>query len=106
MIRALEPTPPGHRNPQKFQMGSMAAGIAANAEFKRNVSWWNAHAAEIVPQNLGKFVCIAGQELFVGDDAVEVTARAKAAHPRSSPMGLMCFQTSTYNGPMIYADRG
>ena len=48
--------------------------------FKKNSDWLNAHAEEVYSHR-GKFVCIAGQELFVGDDVLEVKARAEAAHP-------------------------
>ena len=50
------------------------------ARFDRNVSWMEAHAQEVYSHR-GKVVCIAGQELFVGDDLKEVVARANAAHP-------------------------
>jgi hypothetical protein len=50
------------------------------ASFHRNLDWMDAHAEEVYSHR-GKIVCIAGQELFVGDDVREVIARAKAAHP-------------------------
>jgi len=50
------------------------------ARFDRNLDWVEAHAEEVFSHR-GKIVCIAGQELFVGDDVLEVIARAKAAHP-------------------------
>jgi hypothetical protein len=49
-------------------------------QFKRNLDWLQAHAKEAYSHR-GKYICIAGQELFVGDTAEEVLARAKAAHP-------------------------
>src|SRR5262245_24035786 len=49
--------------------------------FDRNWGWFEAHAQEIYRAHRGKIVCIAGQELFVGDTAREAVARAKAAHP-------------------------
>jgi hypothetical protein len=104
MIRALESAPLEIELPEVSDE-ERAANIATNAEFKKNVAWWNAHAAEIVPQNLGKFVCVAGQELFVGDDAAEVVARATAAH--SNPgRGFFTTRISTHQGPMIHAIRG
>ena len=100
MIRALEPTPLVVEIPE-ISDEERAAGIAANAEFKKNVAWWNARVKEI-EQHLGKFVCVAGQELFVGDDPVEVTARATTAHPNPGN-GFLCFRISTHRGPMIHA---
>jgi hypothetical protein len=50
------------------------------AKFDRNYSWLEAHAAEVFSHR-GKHICIAGQQLFVGDDVKELLAQAKAAHP-------------------------
>ncbi len=50
------------------------------ARFDRNWDWLEEHATEVFSHR-GKFICIAGQELFVGDDVREVLARARAAHP-------------------------
>jgi hypothetical protein len=49
-------------------------------KFNRNYAWLEAHADEVF-RHRGTYVCIAGQELFVGDDIVKLLARAKAAHP-------------------------
>lgn len=103
MIRALEPAPLVVEIPE-ISDAERAAGIAANAEFKKNVAWWNAHVKEIGPQHLGKFVCVAGQELFAGDNPSEVVARAKAAHPHPGE-GFLCFRISVHQGPMIHANR-
>lgn len=104
MIRAIDPAPLVVEIPE-ISDEERAAGIAANAEFKKNVAWWNAHAKDIGPQHVGEFVCVAGQELFAGDDPVEVVARAKAAHPNPGD-GFLCFRISTHTGPMIHASRG
>lgn len=101
MIRALDPEPLVIDIPDVSDE-ERAAGMAANAEFKKNVAWWNARAGELGPQHLGKFVCVAGQELFVGDDPTEVVARATAAHPVPGS-GFLCFRISTHQGPVIHA---
>jgi hypothetical protein len=49
--------------------------------FKANAAWFESHAAEIGQQHAGRFICVAGQELFVGDDVKEVIERARRAHP-------------------------
>jgi hypothetical protein len=49
--------------------------------FERNWNWFQEHAPEIFRTCRGKIICIAGQELFVGDTPVEALAKAKAAHP-------------------------
>lgn len=50
------------------------------ARFKLNLAWFNAHASEVYSHR-DKYICVAGQELFVGDSVKEVVAAAKAAHP-------------------------
>lgn len=81
-----------------------AAGVAANAEFEKNVAWWNANVKAVGPRHVGEFVCVAGQELFAGDDSAEVMARAKAAHPDPGD-GFLCFRIPTHSGPMIHVRR-
>ena len=48
---------------------------------KRNSAWMQAHAHEIYTQHRGKFIAVAGEELFVADTPEEVHALARAAHP-------------------------
>ncbi len=50
------------------------------ARIDRNWDWLEEHAAEVYCHR-GMFICIAGQELFVGDKVEDVIARAAAAHP-------------------------
>ncbi|MBP3954244.1 hypothetical protein J8F10_02910 [Gemmata sp. G18] len=103
MIRALQPTPLVIEFPEVSDE-ERAAGIAANEEFKKNVAWWNAHVKEIRDAHTGKFVCVAGQELFVGDDSIEVMARATAAHPYPG-YGFVSLRLSTHRGPKIVSPR-
>src|SRR3989442_1588413 len=49
--------------------------------YDRNWEWYQKHIVEIGEKYRGKYICIAAQELFVGDSVPEVTARARAAHP-------------------------
>ena len=46
-----------------------------------NSAWLQAQVPEIYSRHRGKYICVAGEELFVGDDPREVVALAKAAHP-------------------------
>ncbi|MBN9117694.1 MAG: hypothetical protein J0I06_00735 [Planctomycetes bacterium] len=101
MIRAFKNTPLVLEI-QEVSDEERAANLAANAEFKKNVVWWNAHVKEIRDAHTGKFVCVAGQELFVGDDPIEVVARAKAAHPNPG-YGFISLFLSPHRGPKIYA---
>jgi hypothetical protein len=80
-----------------------ARNLAAAEEFRKNIEWFGERAKEIRDAHTGKFICIVCQELFVGDDPVEVTARAAAAHP-SHPGGSFSMRLSTHRGPKIYAN--
>jgi hypothetical protein len=77
------------------------AKIRARRErFERNWAWLEAHASEVYSHR-GKFICIAGQELFVGDAVEDVIARAKAAHPEDD--GRFTRYIPKERGPRIYA---
>ncbi len=59
----------------------IAAFQARWAQAQRNSDWLQAHAHEIYTQQRGKFIAVAGEELFVGDTPEEVHTLARAAHP-------------------------
>jgi hypothetical protein len=61
--------------------GEVAKANELREQFDRNSAWLECHVSEIYPPNRGKVICIAGQEVFVGDTTSEVIAKAKAAHP-------------------------
>lgn len=48
---------------------------------ERNSAWLQNHAQEIYTQHRGKFIVVAGEELFVGDTPAEAHKLAKTAHP-------------------------
>ncbi len=48
---------------------------------ERNSVWLQAHVQEIYTRHRGKFIVVAGEELFVGDTPTEAHSLAKAAHP-------------------------
>ena len=50
------------------------------ARFDKNWDWLEAHAAEFYSHR-GKNICVAGQQLFVGDSEEDAIAQARAAHP-------------------------
>ena len=101
MIRALNDAPRIIETPEVSDE-ERAANIAASEQFQRNLAWWNARGKEIRDAHTGKFVCVAGQELFVGDDPIEVVARAKAAHPHPG-YGFFSLYLSPHRGPKIHA---
>jgi len=59
----------------------IAEAQAQMEQARRNSAWMQAHAHEIYTQHRGKFIVVAGEELFVGDTPEEADALAKAAHP-------------------------
>ncbi|MGH9553322.1 MAG: hypothetical protein ACRD3W_28330 [Terriglobales bacterium] len=67
---------------------------------ERNWDWLEAHATEVYSHR-GKYICIAGQELFVGDKVEEVLRTAKEAHPDDD--GRFTRYIPQERGPRIYA---
>src|SRR5262245_22383038 len=59
----------------------LARARAQDERFQRNSDWLQAHVPEVYWQHRGRFIGVAGQELFVADTPEEVLALAKAAHP-------------------------
>jgi len=58
-----------------------AAAREQGEQFDRNSTWLQSHILEIGGNCRGKCICIAGQQLFVGDTAREAISQATAAHP-------------------------
>jgi hypothetical protein len=58
----------------------VAEALARDERFERNWAWLEMHGAEVYA-NRGKFICIAGQELFVADSVEQAYAEARSAHP-------------------------
>ena len=77
----------------------IARSAAALAQCERNWDWLEAHASDVYSHR-GKYICIAGQELFVGDVLEDVLARAKAAHP--DDQGSFTRIIPKGRGPRIY----
>ena len=59
----------------------IAQAQALWAQADRNSAWLQAHVPEIYGQHRGKFIVVAGEELFVGATPTEALALARAAHP-------------------------
>jgi hypothetical protein len=66
----------------------IAKGREWRTRADRNAAWLQAHAAEIYPRYRGKFVCVAGEELFVADTPSEVLVLARTAHPEDNAFFL------------------
>lgn len=78
----------------------LAAGRRQDEQFERNWAWLEAHASEVY-SNRGKIVCIAGQELFVGDSVEEAFGAARAKHPQD--LGVVTRIVPKERGPRIDA---
>jgi hypothetical protein len=65
---------------EKLSPEELAEYRARQEQFDKNLAWLQSNASEVYSHR-GKFLCIAGQELFVGDSVEDVVTRAKAAHP-------------------------
>ncbi len=85
---------------QDADPAELARAQARGEQFERNWAWLEAHAAEVYSHR-GKFICIAGQELFVGDTVEEVLTRAQAAHPEDD--GRFTRYIPRERGPRVYA---
>ena len=49
--------------------------------FDRNAAWLHNHASEVYPNYRGKFICIAGEQLFIGDSPQEAIRKARESYP-------------------------
>lgn len=59
----------------------VASARSQFAQAELNSAWLQAHAAEIYTRHRGKFIVVAGEELFVADTPEDANALAKARHP-------------------------
>jgi hypothetical protein len=81
----------------------LAEARAQDERFERNWAWFEAHAQEVYTKYRGKVICVAGQELFVGDTPREALDRAIAAHPEDD--GRFTRIIPKERIPRIYANR-
>ncbi len=59
----------------------IARARAQHERYKRNLAWLNSHFKEVYTRRRGKFICVAGEQLFVADTPKKVVALARTAHP-------------------------
>jgi hypothetical protein len=81
MLRATTATTPKFVLEELTDPVELAKARARRERFDRNAAWLQAHADEVYSQNRGKYICIAGEELFVADSSPEALALGRAAHP-------------------------
>jgi hypothetical protein len=85
MIRDLKNMsyfPPNIEMFEETDAADLAAARQLREQFDCNSAWLQANIRKVyTPERRGKVMCIAGQELFVGDAVEEVSSKAMAAHP-------------------------
>lgn len=103
MIRALGPVPPVIIEAPSTP-AERAAALDERERYLRNARWFAARADEIGRTHVGRFVCVAGEELFLGDVPEQVLAEARTKHPHES--GAVFYKyVSRHRGPKVYATR-
>lgn len=79
----------------------VCAEVATRMErCSRNMRWLERHAAEAYSQR-GKYICIAGEELFVAESPEEAICAAENAHPDDD--GRFTLYVPLEKVPRIYA---
>lgn len=71
--------------------------------FRLNADWLESHWQDLLPQALGKFIAVAGEEAFLCDSAEEAWFWAAAKHPEDS--GALVEYVLPAGGPRFYANR-
>ncbi len=71
-------------------------------QHRRNSEWLQAHWAGILPQARGKFLAVAGQEVFIADTPAQAWAWVDKTHPEDD--GATVEYVRPEKGPRIYAD--
>jgi len=74
-----------------------------HARYERNVSWLEAHIKEVYTTHRGKFICVAGEELFVADSPEKVIALADTSHPEDD--GKFCRYIYPEKVARVYANQ-
>lgn len=70
-------------------------------QFDRNSAWLQTHIADIYAKHRDQYICIAGQELFVGDTVQDAITQATTAHPEDE--GWFTRYIPKAKVPRIYA---
>jgi hypothetical protein len=106
MIQQVVKLPVQDRPLEMFEVTDpteLAAAAVRRKYFDKNSAWLQAHIADFQDPKLGgKFLCVAGEEGFVGDSVADVTARARAAHP--SDVGFFTAYIPREKVPRVYAN--
>jgi hypothetical protein len=68
--------------------------------FDRNADWLQQQVPETYARYRGKFICVANEELFVGDTVEEAIEAARTAHPEDN--GLFTRYIPKEKVPRVY----
>jgi hypothetical protein len=78
--------------------------LARMGRAQRNSEWLQAHWGDLLPQTLGKYVAVAGEEAFIADSPGQAWAWARQTHPEDDSATVQ--YVNPQQGPKIYANRG
>jgi hypothetical protein len=85
--------------------GAQAAVLGRRQErARRNSRWLQNHWDDLLPQALGKFLAVAGEEAFVADTPEQAWAWAAQHHPDDDTATVQYLNPA--QGPRVYAHRG
>jgi hypothetical protein len=82
----------------------MEKSKAQRERFRKNADWLQAHVPQVYAEQRGKYVCVAGEELFVADTAPQAMTLARQAHPQDD--GLLLRYIPREKMERIYAHSG
>jgi hypothetical protein len=70
-------------------------------QYDRNFAWFQEHVVELGLSRFGRTVCVAGQQVFDADTAVEALSAARKAHPDDT--GAFVYYFPAHRLPRVYA---
>ena len=65
-----------------------------------DAAWVRAHLEELVDKYAGQYAVVAEGELFVGEDAAKLEAKARRKHPGVIPQGLPIPRPEDFTCPL------
>ena len=77
---------------------------AQHERSRRNSVWLASHWEELLPQAIGRFVAVAGEEAFLANTPEQAWAWAARVHPEDD--GAFVQYVREQRGPRIYANCG
>ena len=76
---------------------------ASHDQFMKNVKWLHSHWSNVLPQGMGKYIAVAGEEPFIADSRDEAERMAREAHPEDQ--GVYVHRPRPETGPRFYGFR-